>query len=135
MSHLREPSGDHPVTVVGAGMNPGTAAALSYLAWRITGLLFLLLERRDRFVRFHAMQSVLGLGGIFLFALLLLGGSFVSSFLFPRAFDLLFFGLYYVVLPFGIVVWGSCLTLAYLGKRWRLPLVGRLAERLTDSRS
>ena len=41
-------------------LQPNVAAALCYLAGLITGILFLVLEpyRRDRFVRFHAFQSI-----------------------------------------------------------------------------
>jgi uncharacterized membrane protein len=49
------------VAPAGAGLTPNIAGALSYSLGIITGILFLVLEpyRRDRFVRFHAMQSIL----------------------------------------------------------------------------
>ena len=34
------------------GLAPRTAATLAYAAWWMTGLIFWLLEREDRFVRF-----------------------------------------------------------------------------------
>lgn len=42
-------------------LTPNIAGALAYSLGIITGILFLVLEpyRRDRFVRFHAMQSIL----------------------------------------------------------------------------
>jgi uncharacterized membrane protein len=45
----------------GTGLTPNIAGALAYSLGIITGVLFLVLEpyRRDRFVRFHAMQSIL----------------------------------------------------------------------------
>jgi uncharacterized membrane protein len=45
----------------GPGLTRNMAAALAYSLGIITGVLFLVLEpyRRDRFVRFHAMQSIL----------------------------------------------------------------------------
>src|SRR5260370_31019811 len=44
-----------------AGLDSNLAGALSYALGLITGILFLVLEpyKKDRFVRFHAMQSVL----------------------------------------------------------------------------
>jgi len=41
-------------------MTPNVAAALSYLVGFITGIIFLVLEpyKNDRFVRFHAFQSI-----------------------------------------------------------------------------
>jgi uncharacterized membrane protein len=49
------------VAAAGTGLTPNIAGALSYSLGIITGILFLVLEpyRRDRFVRFHAMQSIL----------------------------------------------------------------------------
>jgi uncharacterized membrane protein len=49
------------VAATGTGLTPNIAGALSYSLGIITGILFLVLEpyRRDRFVRFHAMQSIL----------------------------------------------------------------------------
>src|SRR5271165_4059299 len=44
-----------------AGLTPNVAAALAYLLGFITGIIFLVLDpyKNDRFVRFHAMQSIL----------------------------------------------------------------------------
>ena len=51
-----EPKG--PTSPVGTGLAPNVAGALSYVLGLVTGILFVLLER-DRFVRFHAFQSIL----------------------------------------------------------------------------
>jgi uncharacterized membrane protein len=49
------------VAAAGTALTPNIAGALAYSLGIITGVLFLVLEpyRRDRFVRFHAMQSIL----------------------------------------------------------------------------
>ena len=41
------------------GLNENIAAALSYLVGPITGIAALVLERENKFVRFHALQSTL----------------------------------------------------------------------------
>ena len=41
------------------GLDRNLAAALSYLLGFITGIVFLVVEKNDKFVRFHAMQSTL----------------------------------------------------------------------------
>src|SRR6266705_859993 len=46
------------------GMQPNVAAGLSYVLGWITGLVFFLMEKQNRFVRFHAMQSILFFGGL-----------------------------------------------------------------------
>ena len=43
-----------PTTI---NMEPNVAAGLSYLTW-IAGLIFFLVEKQNRFVRFNAMQSI-----------------------------------------------------------------------------
>ncbi|HEY0752940.1 MAG TPA: hypothetical protein VGD98_03095, partial [Ktedonobacteraceae bacterium] len=45
-----------PTTI---NMEPNIAAGLSYIGAWVTGLIFLLIEKQNRFVRFHAMQSIL----------------------------------------------------------------------------
>src|ERR687897_399152 len=53
------------------GLDPSIAAALAYLAGPFSGIVILLAEKSNRYVRFHAWQSVMGLGG--------LGGLVVAS--------------------------------------------------------
>ena len=40
-------------------LEPRLAAVLSYLLWVMGGILLLTIERESRFVRFHALQSIL----------------------------------------------------------------------------
>ena len=46
------------------GLDANVAAALSYLVGFVTGIIFLLVEKENKFVRFHAMQSTLVFIGI-----------------------------------------------------------------------
>src|SRR5690242_17291838 len=50
-----------PATAQSSAMSSNVAAALAYVLGFITGIVFLVLEpyKHDRFVRFHAMQSIL----------------------------------------------------------------------------
>ena len=41
------------------GLSPNGAAALSYVLGPITGIMTMVLERENKFVRFHALQSTL----------------------------------------------------------------------------
>jgi len=45
-------------------MDANIAAALSYLVGFVTGVIFLLVEKENKFVRFHAMQSTILFAGI-----------------------------------------------------------------------
>src|SRR5260370_7468781 len=46
------------------GFDANVAAALTYLVGFVTGIIFLLVEKENKFVRFHAMQSTLVFTGI-----------------------------------------------------------------------
>jgi uncharacterized membrane protein len=118
------PSGEPSTT----GLAPNIASALSYLAGPFSGVLVLLAERTNPTVRFHAWQSVIGLGGLGVLVAALILGAFaaivVSAALF-RA--LLYVG--WVVWIGWIVLWVVCIVKAYQGRRWKLPLAGDYAER------
>ena len=61
MSH----AGLGPVPPAGAahpGLDPRVAAVVAYSAWWITGIAFLVVERADPAVRFHAAQSAIVFG-------------------------------------------------------------------------
>jgi uncharacterized membrane protein len=110
------------------GLDPRVAATLSYLAWWLTGLLFLMLERENRYVRFHALQSVVALGALsaagVLFGVLSFGTLLVSATGF-RVLLALSAGTWVL----GVLVSLLCLYKAYAGQTWKLPIAGDIAER------
>ncbi len=99
------------------GIDENVEALLSYLLGWITGIIFLLIEKESRFVRFHAMQSVVVFLSITVLQLLLsflpfLGGIF-SSLLGILAF----------------ILWIVLMIKAYQGEYYKVPIAGDLAER------
>lgn len=113
------------------GVDRNIEAALSYLLGWITGVLFFVFES-DGYVRFHAAQSVLLFGGLYLFNL------FLRVFLWPFAaapgpLSGLLFGAVGLVSTLvsvaGLALWLLLMYKAYTGERYRLPFVGELAER------
>ena len=79
-----------PLGPTSMGMQPNVEAGLSYVLTWVTGLIFFLMEKQNRFVRFHAMQSILFFGGITVIQILLnIIGSFGVPFFpqHPGAFD------------------------------------------------
>jgi uncharacterized membrane protein len=111
------------------GLDPRVAATLSYLAWWLTGLLFLVLERKNRYVRFHAVQSLVGLGAVSAVGILLAILSFLTLFVSATVFRVLL-ALSVGTWMLGVVVSLVCLYKAYAGETWKLPLVGDFAERM-----
>jgi len=88
----------------------------------------LLAERGNRFVRFHAWQAIIGLGGLGLLAITLLICAFLGLFVSPAV----FLPLYIAAGVTGfvwLVAWATCVVKAFGGSAWKLPLAGTLAER------
>jgi uncharacterized membrane protein len=99
------------------GLDANVAAALTYAFGWVTGLVFLVMEKDNRFVRFHAMQSTivfatLSLGFILLQSIPLLG-MLLSVF---------------IVIPLSAVLWLLMMFKAYQGERFKLPIAGEMAE-------
>ncbi len=110
------------------GLTPQMAAVLAYLAGPFSGALLLASEPTNRFVRFHAWQSVLGLGllGVAAFALLLL--AFALLIVSPTAFWAMLW-LSALTAAAWLLAWGMCVVQAYKGRLWKLPLAGDYAAR------
>jgi uncharacterized membrane protein len=113
------------------GLTPRVAAVLAYLAGPFSGALVLLAERTSGYVRFHAWQSVIGLGGLGLVVALLLGVAFASVIVSATAFRSLL-TLSWIVWVLWILVWAVCVVKAFGGRRWKLPIAGAYAERLAS---
>lgn len=110
------------------GLTPNVAAMMCYILLPISSIIFLIVEKKDSDVRFHAWQGIFFSVGVFvvMFALLVLGvllgalagflGRFVE-----------FFVPIVGLAAFG--VWLVCLIKAYQGERWKIPFIGDMAER------
>ena len=110
------------------GLTPPAAAALAYLAGPFSGALLLAVEKTSRFVRFHAWQSLVGLGVLGVASALLLFLAFMMLIVSPTA----FWTILWLAALAGIAwvgVWAACLVQAYRGRVWKLPLAGTYAER------
>jgi uncharacterized membrane protein len=112
-----------------SGLDPRVAATLSYVVWWLTGLLFLFIERRNAFVRFHATQSLVGLGTLWLAGVVTWVLAFATLLLNPTAFQVLL-GIDILIWAAFLVGWVMCLFKAYKGERWKLPYFGEIAEKL-----
>jgi uncharacterized membrane protein len=110
-------------------MDPKNAAFLSYLFGFFAGIPFFLLERKNRFVRFHAAQSTLFSGALtILYALVQLIGHIPLLGTIILALPLTCAS--WVILGVGVVLWIFLMLMAYRGSYVRLPVIGEYAERL-----
>jgi len=98
------------------GFDANVAAALSYLVGFVTGIIFLLVEKENKFVRFHAMQSTLLFIGIILVDVVLKMIPFLG-----------FLVVIIIVIPLSAVLWLLLMYKAYQGEEFKLPLVGQMA--------
>ena len=114
-----------------AGMTNNVAACLSYLFGWITGLIFLVIEpyKNDKFVRFHAFQSIfLSVGVIAVW----IGAMILSTILGFITHGLGFF----IMGPLMMLVWLGvvvavviCMIKAYGNQQFKLPFIGDLAAK------
>ncbi len=105
------------------GLEPNVAGALSYVCGWVTGLIFFLMEKENKFVRFHAMQSLI-LSGVFIVLYIALGIlghipflGFLALFAYP------------VLGILGFIVWILMIVKAYQGEKFKLPGIGDIAEK------
>ena len=110
------------------GLASNVGGLLAYILGPITGVLFLVLEKEDRFVRFHAMQSVVV--GVALIAVSIAFSIFSSVLAFIPVLGwtvALVAGLGLAVVSFGL--WILLMVRAFQGREWQVPLVGAYARR------
>ena len=97
---------------------PNVAASLSYLIPPITGLVFFLMEKDNKYVKFHAFQSVLF--GVLAYALWK-----ISQSLF-----IIYIG--YIVEPVvsigTFLLWLFLIWKAYNNEEYELPYLGKIAK-------
>jgi len=106
-------------------MKPNTAAGLSYIAGWLSGVIVLSLEKRNRFVRFHAMQSIL-------FSLTFIVFWFIIG-AFSAALPSGALGCIISLVVLGVFArWVKLLVDAFQGKYVKLPVIGNYAERYAN---
>ena len=115
------------------GMQPNVAAGVSYIFGWLSGLIFFLMEKQNKFVRFHAMQSIcLGvlaavLGFVYSF---LVAGALATATAAPNAAagGLGIMGMLFMLIWLAFfVVWVICLIQAFSGKWFKIPVIGDMA--------
>ncbi|MFO7302912.1 MAG: DUF4870 domain-containing protein [Acidobacteriota bacterium] len=107
------------------GLDANVAAAISYIP--IVAIVFLVIEKTSTFVKFHALQSLgLCLGSIVIwFALAVVGTIPVLG-----LFNLLLVPIVAIAL---FVVWLIAVLKAFQNQRWKLPVIGDIAEKQSTS--
>ena len=121
------------------GLDENIAALLSYVFGWVSGLIFFLIEKDSRLVRFHAMQSLLLQVCVFVIAIVIWVIIFVLVLVVSQVSGLLstlvsiVATLIWIVLIIGAVVaWVICLIKAYQSQYFKLPIIGNFAEKFSQ---
>jgi len=112
--HYPQTAAFNPPGPTSMRMHPNNAATLSYgLGW-LTGIFILVLEKQNRFVRFHAMQSTLFFGSLQILVLIV-----------PPPYQSLVFLL-------AFIGWIVLPLMAFQGKCVELPIIGDIAGKYAN---
>jgi uncharacterized membrane protein len=100
------------------GLKPNVAGLLCYLLFWVTGLEFLFVEKKDKFIRFHAIQSV------FVF------GSLSAVFLLLFWIPVVGWVFSYILVAMAFVLWILLMVKAYQGNQYKVFIAGKFAEKI-----
>jgi uncharacterized membrane protein len=103
------------------GLKPNVAGLLCYLGGWVTGIILLIIEQKDRFVRFHAVQSIVTFGFLSVAAALLSWIPVVGA----------FFGA--IIGVAGFVLWIVLMVKAYQGELYKLSVAGDVAAGVLEA--
>lgn len=120
------------------GLDENIAALLSYIFGWVSGLIFFLIEKDSRLVRFHAMQSILLNVSFGVLAIVLWIVLFILVMIFAMVSDalvtllsilsLLIWLVFLVGIMIAVIL---CLVKAFQGQYFKLPIIGNLAEKFS----
>jgi uncharacterized membrane protein len=106
-----------PPAQTSIGLQPNIAGLLCYVAGWITGIIFLVIEKKSQFVKFHAWQSIMTFA--------VLNVAYLIFFRIP----VIGWVIAWIISILSFVLWIILIIQAGTGKMWKLPLVGNWAER------
>jgi uncharacterized membrane protein len=100
---------EQPVKKTSSGLQENVASLLCYVLGWITGIIFLVIEKDNKTVRFHAWQSIFVFGIFTILGFIPLIG--------------------WILGIVAFILWIVLMYKAYKGEMFKLPLVGNLAEK------
>jgi uncharacterized membrane protein len=99
------------------GLEENVAGLLCYVLGWITGLVFFLIEKENKTVRFHAMQSIIVFGAITVVSIII-GWIPIVGYIIGVLLSIL-----------ALVLWILLMIKAYQGGKYKLPIAGDMAEK------
>ena len=98
-------------------LDENVAGLLCYVLVWVSGLVFFLIEKKNKFVRFHALQSIIVFGVLFLACIIIGWIPFIG------------WVIAWLISVLAIVLWIVLMVKAYQGEKFKLPWAGNLAEK------
>jgi|SRR5699024_9798285 len=109
--------GSHNQNGSSLNLDENVSGLLCYLGTFITGIIFVILEKKSQFVRFHALQSIVLFGGLYILYLIV------------GIFPVLVGGLLRMFISVAVLVlWIVLMVKTYQKDTIKLPVVGDIAE-------
>ena len=127
------PAAGASATSGSTGLPSNVAAALACIPL-IGGIIFYVLEKRDAFVRFYAMQSIIFGGAWVIF-------SIIWNILFAVLAHIPVLGWFFALILWlawaiwnigAVIVWVIAMIKAFSGVRWDIPYIGPIARNQVD---
>jgi uncharacterized membrane protein len=129
MSHSDLPTDSGAAPAGTTGLPSNAAGALCYFLGALTGILFLIIEKKDPFVRFHAAQSIgvtvvaIGISITLMILSAVLGVVPILGWILGA-----FLSLGFMLVAFGF--WLFLMFQAWQGRSWEVPMVGARAREM-----
>ena len=111
------------------GMQANVAGLLSYVVGWVTGLIFFLIEKENKFVQFHAMQSMVVFGGLFVLNIVMTVFMGILAAVSLGLLIPLFSLVNSLMMLAGLILWILLMVKAHQGEKFKLPVVGDIAEK------
>jgi len=113
-------------------LKPNTAGLLCYVGFWVTGIIFLVMEKKNKLIRFHAMQSLVTFGILNIIwgiantvrwsAWAVWGGFSYPQWIAGTVIFAIFFSIWWIL-------WGVLMYKAYHGQTYRAPVFSGLADK------
>lgn len=104
-------------TKTSTGLDENVAGLLCYLVGAITGIVFIIMEKENKFIRFHAIQSIIT-------SVVIIVANVVLA-----AIPLIGWLISLLLAPLILVLWIILMYKAYQGHTFKLPIIGDFAEK------
>jgi uncharacterized membrane protein len=115
----------HPMEKTSTGLEANVAGLLCYVLGWVSGLVFILIEKENKFVRFHAVQSIVVFGSVTVVSIVLLILGIIPWI------GIIFYILNWIIYLLAVVLWIVLMVKAYQGTMFKLPWAGNFAEEKT----